>query len=607
MLDNLSRVRLSRRRALAAAGGVGASALALSLVGCGGSSGDAKPGASNDKSGLLTAPEDTSKQAKSGGTLPWFVSSEPISLDPLTTSVGSIPQALWAYSRLLRFKPSTPGNNSKGELEGDTAESWEISQDGLQVTFKLRNNVKFDPRPPTNGRAMEANDVKWSWDRFAASSGSAGEVSNKKNPASPVDSFSTPDNRTVVVKLAFPYAPILKMLSDHRYLVVIQPTEADGKFDARVEMRGSGPWMLSKWQPSVGFEWTKNPNWHIAGRPFLDGISQPLVREYAQRLAQLKTGGLWTALDTNGLGVRAEDVIPTKKDQPKLVMRQNFKYTLSAPNNIALSQRANSPFKDVRVRRALAMLLDRDLLISTFEGTDKFEKEGITVPYRLNSHVAAGDDVFWLDPKGKDLGEGAKYFQYNPTDAAALLKAAGIQGVEFPLAFRSPPTGQDWQDDRKAQVLAEMFSATGQFKVRLETLANIVEWNEKLHTAKGDFDGMGLLPGGSANDPDQTFSARYMAGSQCSLFQGPIPKIEDLIQKQRREFDQKKRIDIINEIQREAANEMPCLLFPGVALGLTLAWPWLENFGQFASWRGYIDDPAEVLPNLWYNPEKRNV
>ena len=75
-------------------------------------------------------------------------------MDPYGVAVGSA-HAPWVYSRLVRYKAAKYPDLVQGDVEPDGAESWEMSPDGLTFTFKLRGNLKLDPRPPTNGRCND--------------------------------------------------------------------------------------------------------------------------------------------------------------------------------------------------------------------------------------------------------------------------------------------------------------------------------------------------------------------------------------------------------------------------------------------------------------------
>jgi peptide/nickel transport system substrate-binding protein len=195
-----------------------------------------------------------------------------------------------------------------------------------------------------------------------------------------IASVTAPDAKTVVVKVAFPYAPILQMLAFIRYLI-IEPREADGGFDARTDMRGSGAWYVSKYTPSIGWEYRKNPTWYNKGLPFLDGIDRPIISEYATALAQFKAGNLWS------YAVRQEDVLTVKKDVPSMDMRQADSFSRTPGAIMFYGLKEGSPFLDDRVRRAASMLMDRDLYIDTVSNVSNFTKEGLSVATRIQSHI----------------------------------------------------------------------------------------------------------------------------------------------------------------------------------------------------------------------------
>jgi peptide/nickel transport system substrate-binding protein len=198
-----------RRRALAATAAAGAGAVLLAA--CGSDSGD---GGGKDRSGLLKEAVDTTAKAQPGGV--WQTSSgDALILDPTAAnSSGAFAFSVPVYSKLVKYGMGRNGSYPGPDLiSGEEARSWEVSPDGTQVTFKLAPDHKFDPRPPTNGRAMTSEDVRWSWERMARQSAFRGEIVNSVSPAGPVTSLTTPDKDTVVIKMAYPYGPIIEMLA----------------------------------------------------------------------------------------------------------------------------------------------------------------------------------------------------------------------------------------------------------------------------------------------------------------------------------------------------------------------------------------------------------
>ena len=582
--------RISRRRALVGAAGLTSAAAAMTLVGCGSS----KENNGAKGSSLISAPVDTTKQATAGGIWPFFSTVEALSFDHLNTARAGSSQAEFLYSRFFKLKVGTPDKPPIGEIEGDAVESWELAPDGSQITMKLRPNLKLDPRAPTNGRAVDAKDVLFSMEKFSRLGAQRGDYFSSLSPDAPITSITAPDNSTIVLKLGFPYAPLYSLLGFSRG-PIIQPVEADGKFDPRTDTRGSGPWILDKAVPSSRYEFRKNPNWYgvSQGRPLLDGIDRLIMPEYATRLAQFKAGALWTA------DVRPDDILTLKHEDNRIqVQKANY---VVAVRMIAFSQRDGSPFLDERVRRALSMLIDRELWIDALYNISDFEKEGVSLGKRWNSPYSGGWNQYWVDPKGKDLGEGAQYFQHNPTEAKKLLKAAGAENLQTVYEFFTGDV------QREYETIMEMWREGG-IKVDLNPLDNVRCIN-RCHQAVGNIDGVCSGTDGPGADIDVTFSTRVRAGgSSYSFFPKPLPKIDDLIKLQRRELDVQKRTKLIkDDLQREIASQMPYINFPGQAEPLNMYWPWLGNFGWVRGMDSGGFPASEVYPHYWFDQSKKNA
>src|SRR5205823_11780075 len=165
--------------------------------------------------------------------------------------------------------------------------SWETSPDGLTVTYKLRPNLKYDPRPPTNGKAMTSADVKYAWDLFATKGSGRSNLVNDADPDAPVLSMTAPDAGTVVFKLAFQYAPLGPMLAANRHVNLV-PTEAEDKYSIKGDMRGSAASRLKEFVQDARIVYEKNPDWYDAAKVYLDGVTYYVLPQYATRLAQFR-------------------------------------------------------------------------------------------------------------------------------------------------------------------------------------------------------------------------------------------------------------------------------------------------------------------------------
>src|SRR5918995_2070595 len=154
---NLTTKRLSRRTTLAASAG------AAFLVACGGGSSDSTQ--SQRAAGFVVKASDSTKQAKRAGVYLGSRTGDIDHSDPMVTTQQA-PGTAMTYSRLFRRKP---GYLSPQPVEfiGDLADSFEQSADRLTTTIKLRNS-KWHPVAPVNARAVDAQDVAYTWTRLVA-------------------------------------------------------------------------------------------------------------------------------------------------------------------------------------------------------------------------------------------------------------------------------------------------------------------------------------------------------------------------------------------------------------------------------------------------------
>jgi ABC-type transport system substrate-binding protein len=592
--SKVTQTRLSRRRALTTAAALGAGAASLSLIGCG-DGGDSGTTGPKDQSGLLGKKEDTTRQAAPGGTWASYRDEDVISLNPLVNTQGAAQSELiWGYSMLMKNGFAAGHAVGAEALAGDGASSWEVSPDATQVTFKLRPDLKLDPRAPTNGRAVTSADVKYSMDTAEKGSPYRANVFNSASPAAPVTSVTTPDAQTVVIKMAFPYAPALEMLAHHQHPLIV-PVEAEGKFNPNTEMRGSGPYILSSYQQSSRFEYERNPNYYIKGRPFIDKVTKPIVTDYAAGLAQFESKAIWD------FTVKPEDILRVKRDHPEMVMLTELRPAGYISQKIYnFSKQPNSVLADARVRRAFSMTIDRDLYIDAMENVSQFEAVGLPVETGWNGHLAAFFPS-WIDPRNeKELGEGAKYFKLDPAEAKKMLAAAGHSGkVKFPWGYY---TDRGTEHTKINEIVVNMAVETGLFDITLDPLPYASTWRDVCQYSNGDGFAGACYNSADGFNEDAYLVNVYTPEGKFATSSKPIPGFTDLVLKSRQEPDAEKRSALLKELQRKAAVEMHYLPIPGRSLTFTLRWPWLRNHGVFE--RGGAS--AREFTEAWFDPKLKS-
>src|SRR5262249_6404629 len=239
-------------------------------------------------------------------------------------------------------------------IEGDLAESWSQPTETTYV-FKLRKGVRWHPKPPVSGRELTAEDVRYSVERF---------LTVKGNPMaymlSSVDRVEAVDRYTVRFVLKEPFSWLLDVLATPMAVAIVarECVEKFGDLKKAEAVVGTGPWMLDSYRPNVGLTFVRNPNYFVPGLPYIDRIDYLVDEDNASRMAAFLSGKYDLGWEFPGSINRTDWV--QLKDTLKH-KRPNLR-TAEFPSNVEthLSMRTDQPpFKDVRVRQAVAVAIDR--------------------------------------------------------------------------------------------------------------------------------------------------------------------------------------------------------------------------------------------------------
>jgi ABC-type transport system substrate-binding protein len=409
--------RISRRRALQAAAVGAGSAGAIWIVGCGG-------GDDGDKTPTARTPGGDEGTPVAGGTLRGTVSLV-LGKDPHKASTFlTHALASYSYSRLMRFKtvigelPQDQWYTTEPELAASVE-----NPDPTTYVFTLRDDAKWQNLPPVNGRAVTAEDVVYSFNRYR-------EISPNKGNMSFVDSVTATGDKQVTFKLKEPFGLFLNRVASFQDLWIM-PREFIEESESASEdrMLGSGPFIFEKFEPNVVMSWKKNPDyWEKdekgAQLPYLDGVNLAIITDQNQVLSQFAAG----QLDTISVPPQLFDSV--KSQNPNAIIDAAPRNILSFLYFEPASYTADKPpFNDIRVRRGMSMALNRDALLN------RISSEGGLWP---NVPINAGfGESWWLDPKGSDIGDAGKWYEYNVQEARAMFEAAGVGEFEVPMHFSS--------------------------------------------------------------------------------------------------------------------------------------------------------------------------
>jgi peptide/nickel transport system substrate-binding protein len=582
---------MNRRRAITLAGGTALGAAFLAACGGSDSGGGGGSGDGQNRSSLITKHEDTTKQAKKGGILKDRLTADTATMDPHGPIAPLNTPARHVYSTLVRQKMGLMAPSTT-DLVGDLAESWEVSPDGLTINLKLRQNVKWHNRAPVSGRAFDAQDVVTSWKRYETTAPLRGLVANSANPTAPFLSLTATDNRTIQAKLKEPLAYALSQLASFGSFtgnMIILPKEVDGGgFDVRRDMIGTGPFQLDNYTPSVGYTLKANRDYWDQQANFVDQINYPIVIDNSQVEAQLKAGNIHV------FAPRAENLFQLKRDEPKFNIYSTDMTVAVTVMTFGALPETNNPTRDERVRQAFSMSMDRDAWIDAFFNVSNFKKDGLDVNTRWNSALPLDFDGYWLDPKGKDFGPNAKYYQHDPAEAKKLLAAAGhSNGMN--LKSNRITTNAIGDLYRHAEVM-EAMALDGGFKISVSAVDYATDYIPKIRDANGQYEGIAFHSVTGTTPwrlhPISALAAEYWSKAGVT-FKGfsttgkndkaGDPAVDSIIEKARLEKDINKQKAYAQDLQRMLATKIYGLIAPGAGNIFHLTWPAVRNYQTYRS------------------------
>src|SRR6266705_75052 len=437
---------------------------------------------------------------KRGGTLA-LRTWDPPHFDPFQTISYKTHIALsFTHSRLLKHKAGPNVVPGTFAIEGDLAESWSQPNETTYV-FKLRKGVRWHNKPPVNGRELTADDVVYSVNHFLTVKGNAN-------------------------------AYMLRSLEKAEAVV------------------GTGPWMLDAYRPNVGLTFVRNPGYFIAGLPYIDRVEMTVDEDNASRIAAFLAGKYDLGWEFPGTinrtdWVQIKDTLRQKRPNLKTV-----EFPSAVMSHISMRTDAK-PFSDARVRQAMSLAIDRQAIIdAVFEGVGVINPP---VPAALRE---------WSVPMDK-LGEGAKYYAYDPAQAKRLLAAAGYPNG-FPASMCFTTYGSTILVD-SMQLVQKSLKDVG-IDVRLDTK----EYGAYISTCfYGKFDSMTYGPQTGFLEPDNFLFGQYYPEELKNQSHINDPVVSDMLVRQRRTVDLAKRREVIFDIQRHLAKQQYYVQMPsGVYIGV---------------------------------------
>lgn len=395
-------------------------------------------------------------------------SSEPGSLDP---ALAQGTHESWILENVFEGLMTFDEN---GELVPGMAESYEISEDGLTYTFKIRDGVTW-----SNGDPVTAEDFEYTWKRALDPELAAdyahilyyikGAQAYNSGEGSRDDvAVKALDEKTLEVTLEAPTAYFLELTAFYTYFPVnknVVESNPDWAKDPETHV-SNGPFKLVRWDHNAKIVLEKNESYYNADKIKLDGIELDIIED--QNTAWQKyEGGEYHILVDVPTSVVAQ--LKAQNDPQLNIGNQIGTYYYNVNPDV-------KPFNNAKVRQALSMAIDRETITENITQGGQIPAEGV-VPYGLK------------DENGNEFRDGVgSLVEYDPDKAKQLfeegLAEEGMTLEEFNSGQFVILYNTSESHKKIAQAIQEMWRTALGIEIGLEN----VEFQVKLDREKaGDY------------------------------------------------------------------------------------------------------------------------
>ena len=483
---------------------------------------------------LLLAAQPAQAQ-KTGGVLKISFFDNPASMSLLEEATGAALRPMMGVFNNLVMYDQHVAQNSPDSIIPDLATSWAWSEDGKELTFPLRQGVKWH-----DGKPFTAADVKCTWDLLLGIGNEKLRVNPRKTWYSNLDRVTTNGDYEVTFHLKRPQPALLSLLASGWspvYPCHVSPAEM------RRRPIGTGPFKFVEFKPNEVVRTARNPNYWKPGRPYLDGIEWDIIKDIATRNLTFIAGKYDISSPYGTTVPLLEDV---KKQAPQAICE------LTATNvarNLILN-RDKPPFDNPDMRRAVALSLDRKAFIDILT-QGKGDIGATMLPPPEGLWGMPPEMLATLPGYDPDIAK-------NRTEARKIMEKLGYgpdNRLAVTLSSRNIPAYRD-----PAVILIDQLK-----EIYIDAVLEPVEtvnWFPKIYRKDYTIAINGTESG--VDDPDQQFYENFVCGAVRNYTGYCNPEVDKLIDRQSAEADREKRKQLVWEIERRLAEDgaRPIIFYP---------------------------------------------
>ena len=395
-------------------------------------------------------PSNVVKASKRGGTLSMLVQPEvPTLASYLSTSMPVGQTASKIYDGLLEY-------NFDLSPRPCLAESWNVSPDGLIITFNIRKGVKFH-----DGHPMTSEDVRYSIMEVLIKYHARG------GKFKIIESIQTPDDHTVLIKLKSSSPALMMAFSGYESPIIPKHLFA-GKDIKNHPLAnkpiGTGPFKFVEWKRGQYMRFDRNPDYWSPGQPYFDRIVVQTIPDSATRSAVLEKGDFQLA----GFGAVPNNDAKRLDALPNLIVTTKGYENFSPISELDFNTKVK-PFNNKKVRQAVAFCIDRKFVIKNI-----WFDFGKIATGPINSNFEAAG-LYTSKVKNYDVSNRIEV-------ANRLLDEAGYprksDGYRFEITHDITPYGGEWKSFGEYTV--QQLDKIG-IKARLR-VEDVATWLKRIYT-----------------------------------------------------------------------------------------------------------------------------
>ena len=464
---------------------------------------------------------------KPGGVLRIAHRDSPASMSTLEeVTISTVAPMMAVFNNLVIFDQNVPQNTIQS-IVPDLATEWSWNEDGTELTFYLRDGVRWH-----DGQPFTASDVKCTWDMLLGKSAAKFRINPRRSWYWNLDRVTNNGNYEAVFHVKQPQPALIALLASG--YSPVYPCHVSPQ-DMRQHPVGTGPFKFVSYKRNESIRLTRNPDYWKPDRPYLDGIDWTIIPNRSTALLAFAAGTL-------DMTFPYEVTVPLLKDIEQQVPEAICELRPRGVASALIVNRNAPPFDNADLRRAMALTLDRRAFIDVLSG-GQGDVGAAMLPPPEGLWGMPPDRLRLLPGYDPDV-------QKSRAEARNMVQRLGY-GPDHPLAVKVAARNIPLYRDPAVMLIDQLKEIYIAGELDLVETAN---WNPKV--TRRDYM-VGLENTGTAvvDDPDQPLYESYACDSDRNFTGYCNHELENLFHRQSRESDQGRRKQLVWEIDATLQQE----------------------------------------------------